>query len=168
MRVVEGLHIYGNEMRTPRPDDNHRWDNDEWVFDEELAASTRERLKLRLYERIDRACNAALEALSGGSLRMAEYDIAAIEAMTFKAAGYPAASIPPSVCSWMIEGRDAEQAANEIIDKAGQFKKDVYALRDIRLKSKAEVRALVSDGNEREANAYVAQTISQISQMSWR
>lgn len=168
MKVVEGLHIYGDEMRPPRPDESHRWVNGEWVFDEAMAAVARERLALRLYERIDRACNTVLESMAGGSLRLAEYDIAVAEAMAFKAAGYPAAAVPPSVCSWMIEGRDAEQAANEIIQKAEQFKKDIYALRDIRLKSKAKVRQLMSDGGDKEADAYIAQMIADISVMPWR
>lgn len=168
MKVIEGLHIYGDEMRTPQPDENHRWVNGEWVFDEALAAVARERLALRFYERIDRACNTVLESMVGGSLRTAEYDIAIAEAMAFKSAGYPAADVPPSVRSWMIEGRDAEQAANEIIQKAEQFKKDIYALRDIRLKSKAKVRKLMSEGGDKEADVYVVQMIADISVMPWR
>lgn len=101
-------------------------------------------------------------------MRTAEYDIAITEAMAFKSAGYPATAVPPSVYSWMIEGRNAEQAANEIIQKAEQFKKDIYALRDIRLKSKAKVRQLMSDGGDKEADVYVAQMIADISVMPWR
>lgn len=165
MKVIEGLHVYGDELRVPSPSECHRWQDGEWVLDNALVVAAKERRLSKLCEAIDRAGNSVLESVVGSPLRLAEYEVAATEARAFKSAGYPTDSVPRSVSAWSIEGRNPEQAANEIIEKAQRGEMTIHALREIRLVSKSKLRQAMADGREDEAKLHVKQAIEDMSRV---
>jgi hypothetical protein len=114
-------------------------------------------VRAMLLDRIDRTADAARLAVAGDPLRAAEYQIAQAEAKTFAAAGY-AGDVPMSVKSW-AEAKQwtAKQAAENIIAEAAAWNGALYAIRDVRLKAKEQVRnALTAEAAEEAADIVCA------------
>ena len=51
-----------------------------------------------------------------------------------------------SVAAWVVKGRTARQAAEQILAKADQLTDHLLSLRTLRLKAKAQIRAQASKG----------------------
>jgi hypothetical protein len=61
--------------------------------------------------------------------------------------GYPKKEVPLSVAAWVVKGRTAKQAADQILGKATQLTEHLLTLRTLRLKAKAQIKAHVAKGN---------------------
>jgi hypothetical protein len=96
---------------------------------------------------VDDAADRAREAVAGDPLRAVEYQRAAIEAKSFKDAGYPAGSVPPMVAAWAIGGRTAQQAADNILSEEAAYNGALVWLRTTRLAAKEQIRTLMDAGN---------------------
>jgi hypothetical protein len=108
---------------------------------------------------IDQAADAARAAVVGDPLRAVEYDRAAAEAQAFKAADYQG-SVPPMVAAWAINGRTAQQAADDILHEAAQFSGALVQLRTTRLKAKELIRTAMQAGDIEQAQDIAAETIA--------
>lgn len=116
----------------------------------------------QLCAQIDAAADAARQAVAGDPLRAVEYDRAAGEAQIFKDAGYPAEAVPRTVAAWAINGRTAQQAADNILAEAAQYTEALYQIREVRLGAKEQVRQAVAAGAVAQAQDITAQTIASI------
>lgn len=114
---------------------------------------------------IDETADTARLAVIGDPLRATEYERAAIEAQTFKDAGYPAESVPRTVAAWAINGRTAQQAADSILTKSAAFNEALYSLRETRLSGKEQVRAAMAAGDSALANDIAASTVTALESM---
>lgn len=115
-----------------------------------------------LCAQIDTAADTARRAVAGDPLRAVEYDRAAAEAASFAAAGYPAEAVPRTVAAWAIDGRSAQQAADNILAEAAQYTEALYQIRETRLQAKALVRQAMTAGNVEQAQDIAAETIASI------
>lgn len=114
-----------------------------------------------LCNRIDTAADTARARVAGDPLRAVEYDRARIAAEQFAAAGYQG-DVPPMVAAWAINGRTAQQAADDILHEAAQYTAALIALRETRLAAKEQVRALMDAGEVEQAQQVVQHTIAAI------
>jgi len=135
---------------------------DEWLEDNdpELQPSSVE-IQTDLCTQIDRAADDARRAVAGDPLRAVEYDRARIEAEQFAAAGYQG-NVPPMVAAWAINGRTAQQAADNILAEAAQYNTALVQLRTVRLNAKELIRNAISAGNVEHAQDIAAETIASI------
>jgi hypothetical protein len=105
--------------------------------------------------RIDSAADAARLDVISRQTNTLEYQLTEPEARSFKAAGYPDGDVPPCVASWVkAKWRDAmtpQQAADDIIATADRWYQIAYAIRELRLCAKEDVRhaATVDDVSAR-------------------
>jgi DNA-binding transcriptional regulator LsrR (DeoR family) len=77
----------------------------------------------------------------GDPVRVAEYQVTETEARAFKASGY-ADPAPPTVVSWAeAKNWTNTQAADDILAAAASWNAALYAIRDIRLKSKEAIKS---------------------------
>lgn len=115
---------------------------------------------------IDKAADDARLAVAGDPLRAAEYQIAEAEAKAYQAAGY-AGECPPSVKSWAeAKAWTSRQAADNIIAEAGAWNTALYAIRDVRLKAKENVRnAQTSEAAFGIAQAAVGQITAMVANL---
>lgn len=60
--------------------------------------------------------------------------------------GLPEKEVPVSVAAWVVKGRTAKQAADQILSKADQLTDHLLTLRTLRLKAKAQIRAQAAKG----------------------
>lgn len=118
-------------------------------------------LLARLVSSIDQAADDARYAVAGDPLRAVEYDRARLEAEQYAAAGYQGA-VPPMVAAWAINGRTAEEAADDILREAAHYAAALIALRQTRLAAKEQVRALIAAGQINQAQHHVLQTVAAI------
>ena len=146
MRVIQELHQYENELRPAPPSSAHTWEDGRWVLSEENAAELMRIEGERLCAKIDAVAGDARRALAGDPLRALEYRQAALQAKAFKDVGYPKQAVPTGVSAWVVKGRTAKQAADQILAKAVEFEANLLALRELRLKGKAQVRAQMGKG----------------------
>lgn len=114
-----------------------------------------------LCTRIDTAADAARARVAGDPLRAVEYDRARIAAEQFAAAGYQG-DVPPMVAAWAINGRTAQEAADDILHEAAQYTAALIALRETRLAAKEQVRVLMAAGEVEQAQQVVEQTVAAI------
>lgn len=114
-----------------------------------------------LCTRIDSAADAARAAVAGDALRAVEYDRARIEAEQFAADGYQGA-VPPMVAAWAINGRTAQQAADNILAEAAQYNTALVYLRTVRLNAKELIRTAMAAGQVEQAQDIAAETIASI------
>lgn len=114
-----------------------------------------------LCQRIDTAADSARRGVAGDPLRAVEYDRARIAAEQFAAAGYQG-DIPPMVAAWAINGRTAQEAADDILREAAQYTAALIALRETRLAAKEQVRMLMAAGEVEQAQQVVEQTVAAI------
>ncbi|WP_415844658.1 hypothetical protein ACMYUJ_17160 [Stutzerimonas zhaodongensis] len=115
-----------------------------------------------LCSRIDTAADAARAAVVGDPTRTIEYERAAAEAAQFKAAGYPAENVPRTVAAWAINGRTAQQAADDILAEAAAYTEALYRIRETRLQAKELVRQAMEAGDTQQAQDIAAETIAAI------
>jgi hypothetical protein len=118
-------------------------------------------MQISLCQRIDQAADTARRAVAGDPLRAVEYDRAASEAQAFATAGYQG-DVPPMVAAWAINGRTAQQAADDILREAAQYNGALVQLRATRLQAKELIRAAMADGNVEQAQDIAAETIASI------
>ncbi len=147
--------------KLPRPSADHVWTGQEWQFDAALQAANRHALGLSLCNQVDRAADAARAKVAGDPLRAVEYQRAADEASDFKAGGYQG-EVPPMVAAWAINGRTAQQAADNILSEAAQYTAALVLLRTVRLQAKERIRAAMSGGQVEQAESIAAETIASI------
>ncbi|MDF2792324.1 MAG: putative tail fiber assembly-like protein [Pseudomonas orientalis] len=111
---------------------------------------------------IDDAADTARKIVAGDPLRAVEYQRAADEAQAFKDAGYPDDEVPPMVAAWAISGRTAQQAANSILGEAAAYNNALICIRTTRLAAKEQIRGLMLDGKQEEAQALADATVAAI------
>lgn len=146
MKVIQELHQYEDGLRPPAPSSAHIWEDGTWVLSEENAAEHLRQDAERLCAKVDTAADNARRTMAGDPLRALEYQQAALEAQAFKDQGYPKKAVPLSVSAWVVKGRTARQAADQILAKAAEFEANLLALRELRLKAKAQIRAHMAKG----------------------
>ena len=146
MKVIQELHQYEDGLRPPAPSSAHTWEDGTWVLSEENAAEHLRQDAERLCAKVDTAADNARRTMAGDPLRALEYQQAALEAQVFKDQGYPKKAVPLSVSAWVVKGRTARQAADQILAKAAEFEANLLALRELRLKAKAQIRAHMAKG----------------------
>lgn len=146
MIVIQELHQLDGEMRLPQPSAAHDWDGDKWVVNGNKQAALDEQETERLSAKIDAAADSARTVLAGDPLKAMEYAQAAADAQAYQDAGYPKKEVPLSVAAWVVKGRTAKQAAEQILGKAEQLTDRLLTLRTLRLKAKAQIRAQASKG----------------------
>lgn len=119
----------------------------------------------QILESVDRAADMARDAVVGDPLRAVEYDRARLEAEQFVADGYQG-EVPRAVAAWAISGRTARQAADEILAEATAYIDALYAIREIRLHGKEQVRALSSDAPSSGAIDAAAVAVAEIERVA--
>jgi hypothetical protein len=147
MIVIQELHQFDGEMRLPQPTAAHDWDGEKWVVNGDKQAVLDEQETERLCIKVDAAADNARTELAGDPLKAMEYAQAAADAQAYQDAGYPKKEVPLSVAAWVVKGRTAKQAAEQILSKADQLTDHLLALRTLRLKAKAQIRAQAAKGN---------------------
>jgi hypothetical protein len=146
MKVIQELHQYEDGLRSPSPSSAHIWEDGKWVLSEERAAELLHQEAERLCAKVDAAADSIRRTLAGDPLRALEYQQAALEAQVFKDQGYPKKAVPLAVSAWVVKGRTARQAADQMLAKAAEFEANLLALRELRLKAKAQIRAHMAKG----------------------
>lgn len=114
-----------------------------------------------LCQRIDTAADASRRAVAGDPLRAVEYDRARLAAEQFAAADYQG-EVPAMVAAWAINGRTAQQAADDILLEAASYTSALELLRTTRLAAKEQVRALMAAGEVEQAQQVVDQAVEAI------
>lgn len=114
-----------------------------------------------LCSQIDQAADTARRAVAGDALRAVEYANAATEAKAYADANYQGA-VPPMVAAWAINGRNAQQAADNILAEAAQYNAALVQLRTVRLNAKELIRSAMAAGNVEQAQNIAAETIASI------
>lgn len=162
MNVIQELHQFEDGLRPAQPSPAHGWDGDKWIVDVSVVATLEQQEAERLCARIDAAADNARKAMAGDPLRAIEYAQAAADAQAFIAEGYPKKAVPLSVSAWVIKGRTARQAADQIIAKAAQFNESLLTLRTLRLKAKEQIKAQIAKGQTDLANQVSDEAIAAI------
>ncbi|SEO89069.1 phage tail protein [Pseudomonas sp. NFACC39-1] len=165
MRVIQELHQYEDELRPAPPSPAHTWEGGKWLLNEENAAELLRIEGERLCAKVDAAADSARRALVGDPLRAMEYQQAALEAQAFKDEGYPKKSVPVAVSAWVIKGRTARQATDQILAKAAECDSNLLMLREWRLKAKAQIRGHIAKNAIELANQTSDDAISALSQL---
>lgn len=145
----------------PRPSADHVWAGGEWVVDEALRAANRQAMLLSLCNSIDTTADRARLQVAGDPLRAVEYDRARLQAEQFAAADYQG-DVPPMVAAWAINGRTAQEAADDILREAAQYTAALELLRTTRLAAKEQIRQLMADGKIEQAQLLADQTVATI------
>ncbi|HBO9849833.1 TPA: phage tail protein [Pseudomonas aeruginosa] len=146
----------------PRPSPSHVWTADSWVFSIELQNANHGALKVQLCKAIDAEADIARRAVAGDPLRAVEYEKAASEAQAFKDAGYPGGAVPRTVAAWAINGRTAQQAADNILAEAAAYNEALYQIREARLAAKELVRQAMAANQVEQARLIASSTIDSI------
>jgi hypothetical protein len=147
--------------RTPRPSADHVWADGGWAFSSELQSANRQAQTQSLCNQVDQAADIARRAVAGDPLRAVEYDRAATEAHAYVSAGYQG-EVPPMVAAWAINGRTAQQAADDILREAAQYNGALVQLRATRLQAKELIRQAMANGNVEQAQDIAVETIAAI------
>ncbi|MGE7959087.1 phage tail protein [Pseudomonas sp. NPDC089530] len=148
MRVIQEMHQFEDGLRPAQPSVAHDWDGETWVPDAAKAALLEQQETERLCTRVDAAADNARAVLAGDPLKAAEYAQAASEAQAFKDAGYPKKAVPLAVSAWVVKGRTAKVAADEILAKAAEAGSQLLAIRTLRLQAKERIRAQAGKGKQ--------------------
>ena len=114
-----------------------------------------------LCARIDTTADRARLQVAGDPLRAVEYDRARLQAEQYAAADYQG-DVPPLVAAWAINGRTAQEAADDILREAAQYTAALELLRTTRLAAKEQIRTLMAAGEVEQAQALTEQTITAI------
>ena len=114
--------------------------------------------KLEMITHIDQAADAARLRLVQDPLRTFEYYIAEGEAIKFKEANFQG-DVPNSVSSWASAlGVSNHDAAEDILEKAQEWRNALYYIRSVRLNGKSQV----SQASDDDAMAIYLSTIQQL------
>ncbi|WP_367374374.1 phage tail protein [Pseudomonas lini] len=169
MNVIQELHQFEDGLRPAQPSAVHDWDGEKWVLDAVKVAQLEQQETERLCAKVDAAADKARIALAGDPLKAIEYAQAAVDAQTYKDAGYPKKDVPMAVSAWVVKGRTAKQAADQILVKATQLHEALLALRVLRLKAKEQIKAQTVKGKidlarnaSEEAIAAIRQTVASV------
>ncbi|MGF6486665.1 phage tail protein [Pseudomonas frederiksbergensis] len=146
MNVIQELHQFEDGLRPAQPSAAHDWDGEQWGLDAAKVALLEQQETERLCAKVDAAANSARAALAGDPLKAMEYAQAAVYAQAFQDAGYPKKDVPLAVSAWIVKGRTAKQAAEQILSKAAQLSDNLLTLRTLRLKAKTQIRAHAAKG----------------------
>jgi hypothetical protein len=168
MKVIQELHQYEDGLRPPSPSSAHTWEDGAWVLTEENAAELLRQESERLCTKVDVAADSARRTLAGDPLRALEYQQAALEAQAFKDQGYPKKAVPLAVSAWVVKGRTARQAADQILAKAAEFEANLLALRELRLKAKVQIRAYNAAGKADRATQTADEVLATIGALPLR
>ncbi|TFB43119.1 phage tail protein [Pseudomonas sp. F01002] len=141
MNVIQELHQFEDGLRPAQPSAAHDWDGDKWFLDAAKVAQLEQQETERLCAKVDAAADKARTALAGDPLKAMEYAQAAVAAQAYKDVGYPKKDVPMAVSAWVVKGRTAKQAAEQILSKAAQLSDNLLTLRTLRLKAKMQIRA---------------------------
>lgn len=164
MNVIQELHQFEEGLRPAQPSAAHDWDGEKWVLDAAKVALLEQQETERLCAKVDAAADSARTALAGDPLKAMEYAQAAADAQAYKDAGYPKKDVPLAVSAWVVKGRTAKQAADQILAKATQLHETLLALRVLRLKAKAQIKAQAAKGKIDLARNASEETIAMIHQ----
>ena len=146
MNVIQELHQFEDGLRSAQPSAAHDWDGEKWILDAAKVALLEQQETERLCAKVDAAADKARIALAGDPLKAMEYAQAAVDAQAFQDVGYPKKDVPQAVAAWVVKGRTAKQAAEQILSKAAQLSDNLLTLRTLRLKAKAQIRTHVAKG----------------------
>lgn len=127
----------------------------------EMDRESNDSISNNLCKAVDTAADKARSKVAGDPLRAVEYAGAASEAKAFAAGNYQGA-VPPMVAAWAINGRSAQQAADDILREAAQYNGALVHLRTVRLNAKELIRAAMAAGNIEYAQDITAETIASI------
>lgn len=118
-------------------------------------------VQAQLCASIDAMADAAYVTIGSPSPgRLAEYQQASNDAQAFKAAGYPAADVPPTVACWVTaSGMTPEAAADNIISTASAWISVLQNIRAARLIGKKNVNTAT---NTTDAQAAANNAMAQI------
>lgn len=158
-------HVFNGELtkvEAPQPTSAHCWDGTQWVLNPADVAELESLNAEQLCARIDAAADRARQAIAGDPLLTMEYARAATDAQAFKDEGYPKKVVPVAVSAWVIKGRTAKQAADQILAKAAQFSESLLTLRTLRLKAKVQIKAQIAEGQTDLANQVSDEAIAAI------
>lgn len=146
MNVIQELHQFEDGLRPAQPSAAHDWDGEKWVLGAVKVAQLEQQETEHLCAKVDAAADKARTALAGDPLKAMEYAQAAVDAQAYKDAGYPKKDVPLAVSAWVVKGRTAKQAAEQILSKAAQLSDNLLTLRALRLKAKTQIRAHAAKG----------------------
>lgn len=146
MKVIQELHHFEDGLRPAQPSPAHSWDGEKWGLDAEKVALLEQQEAERLCLNVDAVADSARNLLAGDPLKAMEYAQAAADAQAFMEEGYPKKEVPQSVAAWVVKGRTARQAADQIIAKAAQFQEGLLTIRSLRLKAKEQIKAHIAKG----------------------
>lgn len=146
MIIIQELHQFEDGLRAAQPSPAHDWDGEAWQLNAGRAAELELQEAERLCARIDAAADSVRTVLAGDPLKAMEYAQAAADAQAYQDTGYPKKEVPLSVAAWVVKGRTARQAAEQILCKAEQLTDHLLTLRTLRLKAKAQIRAQAGKG----------------------
>ena len=147
MIIIQELHQFEEGLRPALPSSAHDWDGEKWQLNASRVAELELQEAEQLCSKVDAAADSTRIALAGDPLKAMEYAQAAADAQAYQDAGYPKKEVPLSVAAWVAKGRSAKQAAEQILSKADQLTDHLLALRTLRLKAKAQIRAQAAKGN---------------------
>ena len=165
MIIIQELHQFEDGLRAAQPSPAHEWDGEAWALNAGRVAELELLEAERLCAKIDAAADSARTELAGDPLKAMEYAQAAADAQAYQDAGYPKKEVPLSVSAWVVKGRTAKQAAEQILGKAGQLTEHLLTLRTLRLKAKMQIRAHATKGNIDLARSAADEALLAISQL---
>ncbi|WLH36843.1 phage tail protein [Pseudomonas sp. FP2196] len=146
MIVIQELHQIDGELRPAQPSVAHEWNGEQWVVNPGKVALLEQQEVERLCAKVDAVADSARTQLAGDPLKAMEYAQAAADAQAYQDAGYPKKDVPLSITAWVVKGRTAKQAAEQILGKADQLTDHLLTLRTLRLKAKTQIRAQAAKG----------------------
>ena len=104
---------------------------------------TEENYSVSACNEVDALCDAARLKVVGDPVRMKEYETAEAQATAYKNAGYTG-DVPQYVLSWQqaksADNWTAQMAADDILAAAARWEGALAQLRDMRLKTKENIR----------------------------
>ena len=165
MIIIQELHQFEDGLRPAQPSSAHYWDGEKWALNLSRVVELEQRETEHLCTKVDAAADNARTALAGDPLKAMEYAQAAADAQAYQDAGYPKKEVPLSVAAWVVKGRTAKQAAEQILGKAGQLTEHLLTLRTLRLKAKTQIRAHATKGNIDLARSAADEALLAISQL---
>ncbi|WP_047299946.1 hypothetical protein [Pseudomonas fluorescens] len=165
MIIIQELHQFEDGLRPAQPSSAHDWDGEKWALNLSRVVELEQRETERLCTKVDAAADNARTALAGDPLKAMEYAQAAADAQAYQDAGYPKKEVPLSIAAWVVKGRTAKQAAEQILGKAEQLTDHLLALRTLRLKAKTQIRAHATKGNIDLARSAADEALLAISQL---
>lgn len=146
MIIIQEMHQFEDGLRAAQPSPAHEWVAEAWQLNTGRVAELELLEAERLCGMIDAAADNVRSVLAGDPLKAMEYAQAAADAQAYQDAGYPKKEVPLSVAAWVVKGRSAKQAAEQILSKAEQLIDHLLTLRTLRLKAKAQIRAQAGKG----------------------